>query len=102
VARVKGDLRIEFGDEKLTSHAGLELLRRFVREVGFLSAIRDSAKRLRIRGDFSFGKVVLTVVGMLLVGAKRLRHLTFVGSARSFFDSSAWCVPRPPARSVVR
>jgi hypothetical protein len=74
-ARVKGDLRMEFGDEQLTSHAGLELVRRFLRGVGFLRAIRESAERLRERGDFSFGKVVLAVVGMLLVGANvSIRH----------------------------
>lgn len=78
--RVKGDLSIEFGDEKLTSHAGLELLRRFLRGLGFCSALRDGEKKMRMGGDFSLSKVVLTVVGMLLVGAKRLRHLTFIGS----------------------
>jgi hypothetical protein len=65
---------MEFGDEKLTSHAGLELFRRFMREIGLMSLMRERAKKLGVRGDFSFGKVVLTVVGMLLVGAKRLRH----------------------------
>ena len=79
-ARVKGDLRVEFGDEKLTSHAGLELLRRFLRGLDFFVALRDGEKKMRMGGDFSLSKVVLTVVGMLLVGAKRLRHLTFVGS----------------------
>ena len=83
-ARVKGDLSVEFGNEQLTSHAGLELLRRFLRQVGLLSAIRESTRRLALGGDFSFGKVVLVVVGMLLVGAKRLRHLAFIGSDPMF------------------
>lgn len=79
-ARVKGDLSIEFGDEKLTSHAGLELVRRFVRGVGLMSTLRESEKKLGVGGDFSLSKVVLTIVAMLLVGAKRLRHLAFVSS----------------------
>ena len=29
-ARIKGDLQLEFGDERLTSHAGLELVRRLL------------------------------------------------------------------------
>jgi hypothetical protein len=33
-ARIKGDLRIDFGQERLTSHAGLELFRRFLRDRG--------------------------------------------------------------------
>ncbi len=79
-ARVKGELSIEFGEEKLTSHAGLELVRRFLRGVGLLSMLRESEKKLGLGGDFSLSKVVLAVVAMLLVGAKRVRHLAFVGS----------------------
>jgi hypothetical protein len=77
-SRIKGDLRIEFGEEKLTSHAGLELVRRFLRGVGLFGALRASASRVGIGGDFSFGKTVLAVVGMLLVGGKRLHHLEFL------------------------
>jgi hypothetical protein len=100
-ARVKGDLTLEFGDEQLTSHAGLELVRRFLRRVGFFAAIRESAERLRVRGDFSFGKVVLAVVGMLLVGAKRLRHLAFVGSDPLFLRLVGLCRV-PTERSLGR
>jgi len=100
-ARVKGDLRLEFGDEQLTSHAGLELVRRFLRRVGFLGAVRERAVRLRVRGDFSFNKVVLAVVGMLLVGAKRLRHLAFVGSDPLFQRFVGLC-RAPTARSLGR
>ena len=79
-ARVKGSLSIEFGAEKLTSHAGLELIRQFLRRVGVMDALRASERRLAVGGDFSLGKVVLAIVAMLLVGAKRLRHLTFLGN----------------------
>jgi len=92
---------MEFGDEKLTSHAGLELFRRFVRAVGLLPLMRESAKKLGMGGDFSFGKVVLTVVGMLLVGAKRLRHLSFVGSDPLFLRFVGLC-RAPTARSLGR
>jgi hypothetical protein len=77
-ARIKGDLRIEFGSERLTSFAGLELVRRFLRRVGFWRALSQAKERAQIGGDFSLGKTVLTVVGMLLVGAKRLHHLSFL------------------------
>jgi hypothetical protein len=79
-ARIKGNLKLEFGDEKLTSHAGLELMRRFLRSLGFFPSLRDAERRLGIGGDFSLRKVVLTVVAMLLAGAKRLEHLLFVGN----------------------
>jgi hypothetical protein len=77
-ARIKGDLRVEFGHEKLTSFAGLELLRRFLRRVGFLDALAKAERRAAVGGDFSLAKVVLTVLAMLLVGAKRLHHLSFL------------------------
>jgi hypothetical protein len=70
---------LEFGAEKLTSHAGLELVRRFLRGTGWLRALRASESKLAVGGDFSFGRVVLAVVAMLLVGAKRMRHLSFFG-----------------------
>lgn len=78
-ARVKGELRLQFGSEKLTSHAGLELVLRFLRQIGFLGELLASDKKLSFPGDLSFSSLVRLVVGMLIVGAKRLRHLTFVG-----------------------
>lgn len=77
-ARIKGDLRIEFGREQLTSHAGLELFRRFVVALGLPKLLRAAGRRLKLRGDFEFSSAVLLVVGMLLIGARRLRHLAFV------------------------
>jgi hypothetical protein len=79
-ARIKGDLKLDFGDEKLTSHAGLELLRRFLRGLDFMRTLRSSEARLGIGGDFSLSKVVLTVLAMLWVGAKRVGHLAFMGN----------------------
>lgn len=77
-ARIKGDLRIEFGEEKLTSYAGLELVRRFLKRLGFFAELRRAAHATDVGGDFAFSKVILTVLAMLLVGAKRLRHLEFL------------------------
>ncbi|HVW27929.1 MAG TPA: IS1380 family transposase, partial [Polyangiaceae bacterium] len=77
-ARIKGVLRIEFGRERLTSFAGLELIRRFLRRVGFHAALGELEKRAAVGGDFSPRRTILTVVAMLLVGGKRLHHLSFL------------------------
>src|SRR5260370_16250467 len=77
--RIKGDLRIEFGQERLTSHAGLELFRRYLREGGLAAHLRRSEQRLPRRGDLRFIPLVLLVVAMLLVGGRRLRHVEFLG-----------------------
>jgi hypothetical protein len=76
--RIKGDVHIEFGSEKLTSFAGLELIRRFLKRTRFFAELRLASMRANVGGDLSFVKVVLLVVGMLLTGAKRLRHLEFM------------------------
>ncbi len=78
-ARIKGDLKVEFGQERLTSHAGLELFRRFLRERGFAAHLRRSEQRLPRRGDLRFVPLVLLIVAMLLVGGRRLRHVEFLG-----------------------
>jgi hypothetical protein len=78
-ARIKGVLRVEFGTERLTSHAGLELFRRYLRERGLAAHLRDSERRLPRRGDLRFVPLVLLVVAMLLIGGRRLRHIEFLG-----------------------
>jgi hypothetical protein len=78
-ARIKGNLRIEFGEERLTSHAGLELFRLYLRSHGVARRLSDSERRLPRRGDLRFVPLVLLVVAMLLVGGRRLRHVEFLG-----------------------
>ena len=78
-ARIKGDLRVEFGAERLTSHAGLELFRRYLRRRRVAAHLADSERRLPRRGDLRFVPLVLLVVAMLLVGGRRLRHVEFLG-----------------------
>ena len=78
-ARIKGDLRVEFGSERLTSHAGLELFRRYLRQRKVAAHLADSERRLPRRGDLRFVPLVLLVVAMLLVGGRRLRHVEFLG-----------------------
>ena len=100
-ARIKGDLRIEFGDEKLTSFAGLELVRRFVRALGFASELRRSAQKLGLGGDVSLAQLVLTIVGMLLAGAKRLHHVAFLADDPVFLRF-AGLARAPSERSLSR
>jgi hypothetical protein len=77
-ARVNGSLRIEFGDQRLTSYAGLELFWRYVRRLGLRERLDRLAARMGIAGDIRFASVVLVIVAMLLVGARRLRHVSFL------------------------
>ena len=76
--RVNGDVRVEFGDEKLTSHAGLELLIRHLREIGFNDRLRKAFSQIPLRGDYPFISMIRLLVAMLLVGARRLRRVRFL------------------------
>ena len=74
-ARIKGNLRLEFGDERLTSFAGLELIRRYVHDGGLYARLVDWSRRRGRRGDVPLVGLVLLVVALLLVGGRRLRHV---------------------------
>ena len=63
------------------------------------------AEEGRVRADFSVGNVVRAVVGVLLVGAKRLRHLPFVGSDPPVLRFVGLCrvwTERSPGRALTR
>ncbi len=79
-ARIKGNLHIEFGDEKLTSFAGLELLRRFCRKLDLAGLLRKAERKLALGGDLRLSSLVMLIVGMLLVGARRLRQIRHLGT----------------------
>lgn len=74
-ARVKGELPIRFTDEKLTAYGGLELIGRFVRASGFLQQLREVFAIRQFDTDFGSFRVALALMGMLIVGGSRLRHL---------------------------
>lgn len=76
--RVNGDLRLQFGDERLTSFAGLELLGRHFREIGLNQRVRDTFSRVPWRGDYPFVSMLRLLLAMMLLGARRLRHVRFL------------------------
>lgn len=73
--RVKPDLPIEFTDEKLSAYGGLELFRRFVDRSGFSDRLRNVFSIRRFDGDYGSFRVTLALMGMLLLGGTRLRHM---------------------------
>ena len=75
---VKRDLPIEFGREQLTSYGGLELLRRYFHLIGLNHRIRRGFREHQLRGDYSCTHLVLLVIALLVVGARRLQHLRYV------------------------
>lgn len=74
-ARVKGDLPIVFTREKLSAYGGLELFRRFLDASGFSDRLREVFSIRRFEGDYGSFRIALALVGMLVLGGTRLRHL---------------------------
>jgi hypothetical protein len=75
---VKADLPIEFGPQQLTSYGGLELLRRYFRQLDLHRRIRQAFSGYGLGGDYGAGRLVLLVIALFVVGARRLEHLRYV------------------------
>ena len=73
--RVKSELPIEFTDEPLTAHAGLELFRRFLEGSGFVRRLEGVFADRQFDSDYGSLRMALATIGMLLLGGSRLRHL---------------------------
>jgi hypothetical protein len=73
--RVKADLPIVFTDEKLSAYGGLELFRRFLDRSVFAERLKRVFSIRRFDGDYGSFRVTLALMGMLLLGGTRLRHL---------------------------
>jgi hypothetical protein len=100
-ARVNGDLQLEFADVALTSYAGLELFGQYLRATGFNATVRAACAGTAGWGDFGAVAMVRLVIGLLVVGGRRLRHLAFVQDDPLF---QRFCEVQvvPTARTVSR
>ena len=76
---IKQELPIQFGHEQLTSYGGLELVRRYFQLIGLNARIRRALGK-HTHGDYGGSHLVLLVVGLLLVGARRLQHLRYLAN----------------------
>ena len=79
-ARVNGNLAFEFTGAKLTSYAGVELFDRYLRRMGFSSLVRATFADARLGGDFGVIAMVRVLIGLLVVGGRRLEHLGYLAT----------------------
>jgi hypothetical protein len=80
---IKRELPIQFGDEQLTSHGGLELVRCYFQLIGLNARIRLVLGK-HAGGDYGCTHLVLLVIGLLVVGARRLQHLRYLANDSLF------------------
>ena len=64
--------------KKNTENLGLELFSRYLRRVELSRRVGKACRGKGIRSDYGSVRLVLVLVGMLLVGARRLEHLQYV------------------------
>lgn len=76
-APVNGDLTLEFADV-LTSYAGLKLFGNYLRASGFNAVVRAAFAGAGRWSDFGAVPLVRLIVGLVIVGGGRLRHVAFV------------------------
>ena len=77
-ARVNGNLALDFGAVRLTSYAGLELFHRYLRTMRFNTLVRAAFAGTPSWGDFGVVAMVRLVIGLLVVGGRRLDHVAYV------------------------
>jgi hypothetical protein len=96
---IKQELPIQFGHEQLTSYGGLELVRRYFHLIGLHARIRRALGK-HAGGDYGGSHLVLLVIGLLVVGARRLQHLRYLASD-SLFARFCGLARIPSDRTVV-
>jgi hypothetical protein len=100
-ARVNGDLPLEFADTALTSYAGLELFARYLRRTRFNALVRDVFRGTPTWGDYGVVAMVRLLIGLLIVGGRRLRHVAYVADD-PLFRRFTGLRRLPTARTVSR
>jgi hypothetical protein len=78
-ARLPADVPISYSEERISSHGGLELVRRFFEQLGLPGRIQQAIGGLGPEGDYGFVRILLALIGMVIVGGARVTHLTFLG-----------------------
>jgi hypothetical protein len=98
---VKNDLRVEFTESGLSSYAGLELLTRYFRSIRLNNLIRRHLGGILLPGDYGTVAMIRIVLGLLIVGGRRIRHLDFV-RGDVLFERFTGLIRLPSLRTLSR
>ena len=94
---IKGKLQVEFVRHELTSYSGLELVRRYLRQLYVPSRLRAACAATG--GDYGGGRLALLILALFYVGARRLEHLRYLASD-PLIARFCGLAPIPTARTV--
>jgi len=76
--RVKADLALRFTRTGLTSFAGLELVRRYFRQLDLARRIRRHVGGTVPGTDYGVVGMVMLLLALLIVGGRRVRHVSYL------------------------
>ncbi len=77
---VKRNWSIEFGAQELTSYGGLELVRRYFERLKLRRRVSEALASCGLRGDYASSQLVVLVITLLVVGARRLEQLRYIAT----------------------
>ena len=77
-ARVNGQLTFRYGRRGLTSYAGLEFFRRYLRTIDFVATLRRELGTALPASDYGIVGMVLVVLTLLVSGGRRVRHVRYL------------------------
>ena len=92
---------MEFTGQGLTSYAGLELLIRYLRNTGLNGLIRKHLGGVIPEKDFGIVAFCRVILGLLIVGGRRLRHIEFL-KGDPLFERFCGLRALPSDRTVSR
>ena len=95
---IKGNLPVEFVRQDLTSYSGLELLRRYLRQLNLPRRLRTACAAKG--GDYGGGRLALLILALFYVGAGAWSSSAMSLATRCSCGSAAWRGSRrrgPPA-----
>jgi hypothetical protein len=78
--RVNANLELRFTRSGLTSYAGLELVRRYLSQLGLVDQLRRYLGADMPRTDFGIPSMVLVLLALIISGGRRVRHLLYLDS----------------------
>lgn len=69
---------MEFASQDITTYGGLELIRRYFGIIHLHRRVQAVFSRYEMGGDYRAIDMILVIVGLILVGGRRLEHLSYI------------------------
>lgn len=76
----KSNLKIEFAEQNISSHGGLELIQRYFKIIALHRRVQSAFAQYHIGGDYRAIDMILVILVLFLTGGHRLEHVNYFSS----------------------